>query len=49
MKNPEPGTPEPGTPNPEPRTQTMTRSYVQVIVLEAFLLVALWIFGRLFA
>jgi len=27
----------------------MTRTYIQVILLEAFLIAALWIFGRLFA
>jgi len=27
----------------------MTRTYIQVILLEALLIAALWIFGRLFA
>jgi hypothetical protein len=36
--------------NDEPESDTpMTRTYVQVLVLEAFIVVALWMFGRLFA
>jgi hypothetical protein len=36
--------------NPRGRAQTaMTRTYIQVILLEALLIAALWIFGRLFA
>ena len=47
-----PGTPnqgpEPGTLNPE-RDTRMTSTYVQVLVLEALILLALWIFGRVFS
>ena len=42
--------PEPGTLNPEPDRDTpMTRTYIQVLALEAVIIVALWIFGRMFA
>ena len=49
----------PGTPTPaaegaaasaEPERDTrMTSTYVQVLVLEAIIVFALWIFGRLFS
>jgi hypothetical protein len=31
------------------RDSTMTRTYVQVMVLEAVIIVGLWIFGRFFS
>jgi len=42
---------EPRTPNVErPEQDTpMTKTYVGVLVLEAIIITALWIFGRLFA
>ena len=42
---------EPGTPNVDrPESDTpMTKTYVGVLVLEAVIIVALWIFGRVFA
>jgi hypothetical protein len=44
--------PEPGTLNPElqpPESDTpMTATYVEVLVLEAVIVAALWMFGRLF-
>ena len=42
---------EPRTPNVErPDSDTpMTKTYVQVMVLEAVIIAALWIFGRMFA
>jgi hypothetical protein len=41
---------EPGTLNPEPERDTpMTATYVQVLVLEAVIIFALWMFGRMFA
>jgi hypothetical protein len=47
-----PGTPnrhaELGTLNPE-RDTSMTSTYIQVLVLEAVIIVALWLFGRLFS
>ncbi len=47
-----PGTPnqnaERGTLNPE-RDTRMTLTYVQVLVLEAVILAALWVFGRIFS
>jgi hypothetical protein len=49
-----PGTPnqngEPGTLNPEPERDTrMTSTYIQVLVLEAIIIAALWVFGRMFS
>jgi hypothetical protein len=42
--------PEPGTVNLEPERDTrMTATYIQVLVLEAFIITALWIFGRMFS
>ena len=42
--------PEPGTMNPEPGGERpMTSTYVQVLVLEAVIIAALWIFGRMFS
>jgi hypothetical protein len=49
--------PESGTANPERRTVNpgpdrdtpMTATYVRVLVLEAAILVLLWIFGRAFS
>ena len=43
-----------GTENREPRTENlgdtpMTATYVQVIVLEAAIIAALWFFGRIFS
>jgi hypothetical protein len=36
--------------NPEPDRDTpMTATYVQVLALEALIIAALWIFGRMFA
>jgi hypothetical protein len=38
--------------NPEPRGESdtpMTKTYVGVLVLEALIVVALWVFGRMFA
>lgn len=47
-----PGTPnqntDPGTLNPE-RDTRMTSTYIQVLVLEALIISALWIFGRMFS
>ena len=47
-----PGTPNPhaelGTLNPE-RDTSMTSTNIQVLVLEAAIIVALWLFGRLFS
>lgn len=47
-----PGTPnpnaEPGTLNPE-RDTSMTSIYIQVLALEAVIIVALWVFGRMFS
>ena len=41
---------EPRTPNAEPESDTpMTKTYVGVLVLEAFIVVALWMFGRMFS
>jgi hypothetical protein len=51
----EPGSlrPEPGTLNPEPEKSEsdtpMTSTYIQVLVLETLIWLALWIFGRAFA
>ena len=43
-------TPEPGTLNPEPgQDSPMTSTYIQVLVLEALIIAALWVFGRMFA
>ena len=39
---------EPGTLNPE-RDTPMTSTYVQVMVLEAVIIVGLWVFGRIFS
>jgi hypothetical protein len=52
--NLEPGTPnqnpEPGTLNLEPDGDSpMTSTYVQVLVLEAVIIAALWVFGRMFS
>ncbi len=44
--------PEPGTLNPEPgreRDTPMTATYIRVLVLEAAILVALWLFARAFS
>jgi hypothetical protein len=42
--------PEPGTLNPEPGRDTpMTATYIRVLVLEAAILVLLWVFGRAFS
>jgi len=41
--------PEPGTKESDERDTPMTATYVQVLVLEAVIVAALWIFGRLFA
>ena len=42
--------PEPGTLNPEAERDTaMTATYVQVLLLEALIVSALWIFGRMFS
>jgi hypothetical protein len=38
--------PEPGTRNPEP--DSMKSKYFQVLALEAAIVAALWIFGRLY-
>lgn len=41
---------EPGTLNPELDQDTpMTSTYIQVLVLEALIIAALWVFGRAFA
>jgi len=44
---------EPGTRNPEPapgeRDTPMTATYIRVLVLEAAILVALWLFARAFS
>jgi hypothetical protein len=41
---------EPGTMNQEPGNDSpMTSTYVQVLALEAIIIAALWIFGRLFS
>ncbi len=46
-----PGTPnqnaEPGTLNPE-RDSSMRSTYIQVLAIEAVIIAALWIFGRMF-
>jgi hypothetical protein len=40
----------PGTLNPEPDRDTpMTATYVRVLVIEAAILVLLWLFGRAFS
>jgi hypothetical protein len=43
--------PERGTLNPEPgeRDTPMTATYIRVLVLEAAILVALWLFARAFS
>jgi hypothetical protein len=44
--------PEPGTLNPEPdrdQDSPMTSTYVGVLALEAVIIAALWIFGRMFS
>ena len=42
--------PEPGTLNHELDHDTpMTSTYIQVLVLEALIIAALWVFGRMFA
>jgi hypothetical protein len=42
--------PEPTTRNPEPDRDTpMTATYIRVLVLEAAILVALWLFARAFS
>jgi hypothetical protein len=52
---PEPRTvnPEPGTLNPEPAPgesdTPMTATYIRVLVLEAAILVVLWLFARAFS
>jgi hypothetical protein len=44
---------EPGTLNPEPAQAegdtAMTATYIRVLVLEAAILVALWLFARAFS
>jgi hypothetical protein len=41
---------ERGTLNPELDHDTpMTSTYIQVLVLEALIIAALWVFGRMFA
>jgi hypothetical protein len=41
--------PEPGTLNPErDQDSPMTSTYVKVLALEAVIIFALWIFGRVF-
>jgi len=40
--------PEPGTLNPE-RDSNMSSTYIQVLVLEAIIIAALWAFGRMFS
>ena len=59
--NPEPRTPnpEPGTRNPEPRytfpfmsdspNSRLAGTYVRVVALEAAIIVALWLLGRMFS
>jgi hypothetical protein len=43
-------TPEPGTLNPgRDGDSPLTSTYVRVLVLEAIIIAALWIFGRMFA
>jgi hypothetical protein len=39
---------EPATLNPD-RDTDMTATYIQVMVLEAVIIVGLWIFGRIFS
>jgi len=42
--------PEPGTRNPEPESDSpMTATYIRVLVLEAAILVILWLFARAFS
>ena len=43
--------PEPGTLNPEPASgdTPMTATYVRVLILEAAIMVALWLFARAFS
>jgi len=42
--------PEPGALNSElDRDTPMTSTYIQVLVLEALIIAALWVFGRMFA
>jgi hypothetical protein len=42
--------PEPGTLNEErDHDSPMTSTYVQVLVLEALIIAALWVFGQVFA
>jgi hypothetical protein len=45
--------PEPGIQNPEPapveRDTPMTATYIRVLVLEAAILVILWLFARAFS
>jgi hypothetical protein len=58
-RTPNPGTPNPGTPNPNPEPGTlnpepggdtpMTSTYVKVLVLEAAIIAALFVFGRMFS
>jgi len=43
---------EPGTLNPEPdrdQDSPITSTYVRVLALEAVIIAALWIFGRMFS
>ena len=40
--------PDPAAPHVESDTR-MTRTYVQVLVLEAAIIVGLWVFGRRFS
>jgi hypothetical protein len=41
---------EPGTRNQEPESDSpMTSTYIQVLVLEAVIIAALWLFGRMFS
>jgi len=42
--------PQPGTANPEPERDTpMTATYIRVLVIEAAILVLLWVFARAFS
>jgi hypothetical protein len=42
--------PEPGTLNPEPdQDSSMPSTYVGVLALEAVIIAALWIFGRMYS
>jgi hypothetical protein len=47
-QHPEPRMSKDGTLNPD-HSSDMTRTYVQVIMLEAAIVIGLWIFGRAFS